>query len=121
MTHKSRSVKEDRALEVQVDQAEANLASAQEILDESKKLATDQELADQVETIEDDLDITDKTIRSGPVIREGLCGMLAGLETLQAKTEETTGEATKKQRLEDGRSKPSSVASALQPFGGAGR
>ena len=71
--------------------------------------------------IEDDLDMTDRTLRSGPAIREGLSGMLEGLEKLQAQTEEATGETAKRQRLEDGSSKPLSGPPALQPFGRADR
>ena len=47
--------------------------------------------------------------------------MLEGLEKLQAQTEEATGETAKRQRLEDGSSKPLSGPPALQPFGRADR
>ena len=111
--------KEDRKLEEQIEQAELGLTTAQENLDEAKKAATEAELKDQIEVVDDDMELMDKTMRSGPAIRAGLSGMLEGLEKLQAKTEEETGDL-KRQRLDDGTSKPSSTAAALQPFARAG-
>eukprot|EP00435_Cladocopium_sp_Y103_P015262 s2571_g3.t1 len=103
--------KEDRRLEENVTQAEEQLVKAKETLDTAKTLATEQELKEQVEVIEDEMEIAD----AGPALREGLTDMLTGLERLQEKTDEATGDQ-KRQRLEDGTSKPS----ALQPFARAG-
>lgn len=62
--------------------------TAQEALDEAKKAATKEELKDQVETIDDEEDTIDRTSRSSQVMRDGLSGMLDGLEKLRARTEE---------------------------------
>ena len=116
--------KEDKKLEDQITAAETGLSTAQENLDEAKQLATAQELREQVEEVIDDADMLDKTIRSGPAIREGLSEMLEGLQKLQAQTEEEAvdkAEDRKRQRLEDGSGKPSSVPPAMQPFGKADR
>ena len=112
---------EDKKLEEQIQIAETALTMAQGNLDDAKKVATAQELQDQVEVVDDDLDMTDRTLRSGPAIREGLSGMIESLEKLQAQTEEATGETAKRQRLEDGTSKSLSTPAALQPFGKADR
>ena len=116
--------KEDKKLEDQITAAETGLSTAQENLDEAKQLATAQELREQVEEVIDDADMLDKTTRSGPAIREGLSEMLEGLQKLQAQTEEVAvekAEDRKRQRLEDGSGKPSSVPPAMQPFGKADR
>ena len=116
--------KEDKKLEDQITAAETGLSTAQENLDEAKQRATAQELREQVEEVIDDADMLDKTTRSGPAIREGLSEMLEGLQKLQAQTEEVAvdkAEDRKRQRLEDGSGKPSSVPPAMQPFGKADR
>eukprot|EP00435_Cladocopium_sp_Y103_P018127 s3376_g4.t1 len=107
--------KEDRRLEENVNQAEEHLVKAKENLDNAKTLATEQELKEQVEVIEDEMEIAD----TGPALREGLSDMLTGLERLQEKTDEATGDQ-KRQRLDDGTSKPSTAAAALRPFARAG-
>ena len=109
---------EDRKLEEQIIMAETALATAQEGLDEAKKIATEEELKDQVETIEDDEEVADRTVKTGQIMREGISGMLDGLVQLQARTEEMVEESGhKRQRTDDGLAK----SNALQPFGGAGR
>eukprot|EP00435_Cladocopium_sp_Y103_P020880 s2399_g5.t1 len=109
--------KEDRRLEELVVQAETNLSAAKETLDAAKAVATEKELNAQIEVIDDEMEFSDTT---GPAIREGLTDMLQGLEKLQEKTDEATGDV-KRQRLEDGTSKPSCGAAALEPFAKAGR
>eukprot|EP00435_Cladocopium_sp_Y103_P019413 s1029_g4.t1 len=111
---------EDKRLEEAVKAAEEHLLAAQTNLDDAKLVATEQELKEQVEMIEDDEEAVDSTSKSGNAIREGLANMMAGLEKLQEKTDEATGEVTKRQRLGDGSSKTSSTVSALEPFARAG-
>ena len=109
--------KEDRRLEELIGKADMNLQAAQNSLDEAKKAATEEELKDQIETIEDEDEGLDRTAKSSQVMREGLKGMLDGLEQLHARTEEICVETgNKRQRVDDG-----NKSSAMQPFGGAGR
>lgn len=110
--------KEDRKLEEQIILAETALATAQEALDDAKKVATEEELKDQVETIEDEEEAVDRTVKTSQIMREGLSGMLDGLVQLKARTEDIGEEqGNKRQRTDDGLAK----SSAMQPFGGAGR
>ncbi|CAL1170671.1 unnamed protein product [Cladocopium goreaui] len=107
--------KEDRKLEEQIILAETALATAQEALDDAKKVATEEELKDQVETIEDEEEAVDRTVKTSQIMREGLSGMLDGLVQLKARTEDIGEEqGNKRQRTDDGLAK----SSAMQPFGG---
>ena len=107
---------EDRRLEAAIEKADAGLVTAQEVLDEAKKAATEEELKDEIETIEDEDAGLDRTSKTGQAMREGLTGMLDGLEQLRARTEDPGDEVQpKRQKVWDGKS------SAMQPFGGAGR
>jgi predicted nucleic acid-binding Zn-ribbon protein len=109
--------KEDRRLEELIGQADSDLQVAPNSLDEAKKAATEEELQAQIETIEDEDEGLDRTAKSSQVMREGLKGMLDGLEQLHARTEEIGEESgSKRQRVDDGKK-----SSAMQPFGGAGR
>ena len=109
--------KEDTRLEEAITKADQDLTTAQEVLDDAKKAATEEELKDQIETIEDEDEGLDRTTKTSQAMREGLTGMLDGLEQLRARTEDPGEEAVpKRQKVADG-FKPT----ALQPFGGAGR
>lgn len=109
--------KEDRKLEELIGTADIELQAAQHSLDEAKNAATEEELKDQVETIEDEDAGLDRTAKSSQDMREGLKGMLDGLEQLHVRTEEIGEESgNKRQRVDDGKK-----SSAMQPFGGAGR
>ena len=110
--------KEDRKLEEQIIMAETALATAEEGLDEAKKVATEEELKAQVETIEDEEEAVDRTVKTGQIMREGISSMLDGLVQLKASTEDMVEEqGNKRQRTDDGLAK----STAMQPFGGAGR
>ena len=104
-------------MEEAITKADQDLTTAQEVLDDAKKAATEEELKDQIETIEDEDEGLDRTTKTSQAMREGLTGMLDGLEQLRARTEDPGEEAVpKRQKVADG-FKPT----ALQPFGGAGR
>eukprot|EP00435_Cladocopium_sp_Y103_P075152 s50_g54.t1 len=86
---------------IEVEQAEAELiVTAQEQLDEAKKVATEEELQEQVEVVDDDMDVSERNERSGKAISNGLHHMLEGLEKIQTQTEEAIDNgASKRQRL----------------------